>query len=229
VRVYDVGEHAGLVYLAVELVAGGSLHHRTRGEPQPFDTAAKVVEELARAAAYLHRRGIVHRDLKPANVLLAPEPEGSEDPDRPSGGPKLTDYPRPLRLGAAGPAGRPGEIVGTPAFMAPEQAAGDPAVGPAADIWSLGAILYELLTGQPPVRGGGSVLEVLDRVRTADVAPPSSSRPGIPAELEAICLRCLRKEPAGRYSTAADLARALRRFLDAVAEPAPSPAAPPGP
>jgi serine/threonine protein kinase len=195
-------------------VDGLTLQRHADGVPQPMAAAAALVEELARAAAHVHKRGIVHRDLKPANVLLG----AADEEDHPYGLPKLTDFGLALHF-SRDPGGTPapgtaGAVVGTPSYMAPEQAAGNPAVGPAADLWSLGAILYELLTGRPPFRGA-NLHETLEQVQTADPVPPRSLLPEIPAELEAVCLKCLARDPAGRYASATDLVKALHRFLNA--------------
>jgi serine/threonine protein kinase len=212
VRVYDCGEATGVAYLVTEFVDGLTLQGHTGGAPQPIAAAVALVEELARAAAHVHKRGIVHRDLQPANVLLGP----ADEEDRPYGLPKLTDFGLSLRLNRGrGDPSAPSPstaVVGTPSYMAPEQAAGDSAVGPAADLWALGAILYELLTGRPPFRGAGPI-ETLEQVRTADPDPPRSLRPETPAELEAICLKCLEKDPQKRYASAEGLADDLERWL----------------
>jgi serine/threonine protein kinase len=214
VRVYDCGTAEGLAYLVTEFVDGPTLLAHAGGAPQPVAAAAALVEELARAAAHVHKRGVVHRDLKLANVLLAP---GDDEEGRPYDVPKLTDFGLALRLRGEPPdsADAGPIIVGTPSYMAPEQAAGE-AVGPAADLWSLGAILYELLTGRPPFRGAG-VRETLEQARTATPLAPRELRPDVPAELEAICLKCLSRDPAGRYASATELARAVHRFRDAFA------------
>src|SRR5262245_45035791 len=203
VQIYEVGEHEGRPFLSMELVEGGSLEQRLNGTPSPAADAARLVETLAHAMQHAHEQGIVHRDLKPANVL-----SGAEHP-------KVTDFGLARRLGpdALTALTAAGAVVGTPAYMAPEQAAGEGReVGPAADIYALGAILYEMLTGRPPFRGIG-MLETLDQVRTQEPVPPSRLMPGLPRDIETICLKCLNKEPARRYESAAALADDLGRFL----------------
>jgi serine/threonine-protein kinase len=204
VQIYQVGEHDGRPYFALEYVEGGSLERQLAGAPRPAREAAALVETLARTVHYAHQRGIVHRDLKPANVLLA---EG--------GTPKITDFGlAKILVGARGDPTQTGAVLGTPGYMAPEQASGRPReVGPAADVYALGAILYELLTGRPPFLGQ-TPLDTLEQVRTHDPVPPRRLQPKVPRDLETICLKCLRKEPAQRYGSAHELADDLRRFLE---------------
>jgi hypothetical protein len=207
VQIYEVGEHDGgdglpWPYFTLELVDGGSLSGRMGGRPQPPRQAAAWVEPLARAADYAHRRGIVHRDLKPANVLLAAD-----------GTPKICDFGVAKLLTGSDVKTVTGLMIGTVEYMAPEQAAGEGPVGPAADVYALGAILYELLTGQPPYRGP-TVLETLSHVRGQEPVPPRRMQPEVPRDLETICLKCLQKEAHKRYAGAGELADDLRRFLD---------------
>ncbi|MDR3622743.1 MAG: protein kinase [Paludisphaera borealis] len=234
VQIYEVGDHDGQPYLALEYVAGGSLADFLQGRPQPPPDAAALVETLARAVDHAHRRGVVHRDLKPANILLQPSSEAAADPGTAREArlsdftPKVSDFGIAKRLeeegGDAGAgATRTGAVLGTPAYMAPEQAESR-AVGPPADVYALGAILYELLTGRPPFEGEGSY-DTLKRVVDDDPAPPSRIRPGLPRDVETICLKCLRKQPERRYGSAAELGTDLRRFLDGrpvLARPTPS-------
>jgi serine/threonine protein kinase/tetratricopeptide (TPR) repeat protein len=239
VQIFEVGEQDGQPFCALELVEGGNLQQLVKGEPQPARRAAELVETLARAIDHAHRQGIVHRDLKPGNILLAskePRPESPEPKTgRPTGlstldsqlpTPKITDFGLAKRLddddlNRTGT----GSVLGTPTFMAPEQAAGRTRdIGPAADIYALGAILYDLLTGRPPLRGE-SVVDTLQLVQTAEPVPPSRLQPRVPRDLETICLKCLRKLPATRYASAAALADDLRRFLNGepiVARPVPA-------
>jgi serine/threonine-protein kinase len=202
VQIYEVGEQDGRPYLALEHVGGGSLAERLGGRPQPPDDAARLVRSLALAVHAAHLRGIVHRDLKPANVLLA------ED-----GTPKVTDFGLAKRIDEAGQT-QTGAVLGTPSYMAPEQALGDSrAVGPHTDVHALGAILYELLTGRPPFEGA-TLLETLEQVRSQEPPPAGRLRPGVPRDLETICRKCLEKEPARRYPSAQALADDLGRYLD---------------
>ncbi len=235
IQIHEIGTHQGRPYLALEYVAGGSLARFLAGTPQPPRQAAQCLETLARAAHVAHQHGIVHRDLKPANILLhggerekakgerkeLPVPGSSSPctfPLFPFASPKITDFGLAKRLDVDGSLTSTGAVLGTPCYMAPEQT-GDPAaagrtVGPAADVYALGAILYEMLTGRPPFQGE-TVVETLLQVREHDPVPPSRLRPQMPRDLETITLKCLRKEPARRYASAAELADDLRRFLDA--------------
>jgi serine/threonine protein kinase len=229
VRVYEVGEHDGQPYLALECVPGGNLAERLAEAPLQPVVAAGLVEKLARAIDYAHKQGIVHRDLKPANILLEsvahkPEEAASDLVSLAAssglcatgyGLPKITDFGLAKRLDPAVEAAltRTGDAVGTPAYMAPEQTRGQTGnVGAAADIYALGAVLYEALTGRPAFRGA-TVMDTLDLVRTQEPVPPSCLQPKVPRDLETICLKCLEKEPARRYSDAQTLAEDLRRFL----------------
>jgi serine/threonine-protein kinase len=199
VQVFEVSEHQGQPYFSLELVPGGSLAERLRGTPQPPREAAALVETLAHAVQAAHQEGIIHRDLKPANVLLTPD-----------GAPKVGDFGLAKKLGDSSWT-ETGAIMGTPSYMAPEQAQARREIGPATDVYSLGAILYEMLTGHPPFRGESS-LETLQLVTTQEVLPPRRLQPKVPRDLETICLKCLRKEPARRYVSASELAEDLRRF-----------------
>jgi WD40 repeat protein len=203
VAVHEIGTHDGQPFFSLEFVAGGSLSQKLAGTPQPAGEAARLVETLARAVHAAHEKGVVHRDLKPANVLLA------ED-----GTPKVTDFGLAKQLDDDSGRTREGDVMGTPSYMAPEQASGDiRSIGPAADVYALGAVLYEALTGRPPFRGA-TLLETLEQVRHKDPVPPAQLQPKVPRDLETICLKCLQKEPARRYATAADLADELQRYLD---------------
>jgi WD40 repeat protein len=229
VQVYEVGEHQGAPYLALEFCPGGSLADALGGVPLPAAVAARMTETLALAVEAAHRERIVHRDLKPANVLLAggagPRGQGRDAVvTAPPAGPdraawflaavlKVTDFGLAKDLDEAGGT-QSGAILGTPSYVAPEQAAGrSKAVGPAADVYALGAILYELLTGRPPFRAATpmeTLLQVLDREPVA----PRQLQPGVPRDLETICLKCLEKTPHRRYASAQALAEDLRRFQE---------------
>jgi WD40 repeat protein len=201
VQVYSVGEHQGRPFLCLEYVAGDHLGKQIRGRPQPPHEAAMLLERLARAVQHAHENGIVHRDLKPANVLLGGD-----------GTPKITDFGL-ARFGTADLTAT-GAVLGTPAYMSPEQARGDNAVvGPASDVWALGAILYELLTGQPPFRGV-QALDTLKLVTEQEPVSPARLQPGVPRDLDIICLKCLEKSPGKRYPSAGELADDLKRFRE---------------
>jgi serine/threonine-protein kinase len=201
VQVYQTGEANGQPFLALELVGGGSLADLLRGGPLPARRAAELVERIAGAVQHAHERGIIHRDLKPANVLLASD-----------GTPKVTDFGLAKLLGDSSQT-RTGDVMGTPSYMAPEQATGSKQVGPLADVYALGAILYECLTGRPPFLGA-SVLETLRQINEHDPVPPSRLNPAVPRDLEVICLKCLEKDQHHRYGSAKELADDLRRYLD---------------
>jgi tetratricopeptide (TPR) repeat protein/tRNA A-37 threonylcarbamoyl transferase component Bud32 len=202
VQIYEIGEHEGRPYFSLEYVDGGTLNQRAAHKPFTFREAAQLVQLLAEGMYHAHQRGIIHRDLKPANVLL------TED-----GQPKITDFGLAKRFQEDTGQTRTGAVMGTPSYMAPEQAQGKTKeLGPPADIYSLGAILYDLLTGRPPFRGE-TVLDTLMQVKTAEPVAPSRIQEKVPRDLETICLKCLRKEPAKRYATAGALAEDLRRYL----------------
>jgi tetratricopeptide (TPR) repeat protein len=202
VQIFEVGEFAGHPYLALEHVSGGSLESWVDGGVRHERESARIVESLARAVHHAHDHGILHRDLKPANVLLTAEQT-----------PKITDFGLAKFIEQESGPTRSEAVIGTPSYMAPEQAAGDnKQVGPATDVYSLGAILYELLTGCPPFRGP-SPLNTLELVRNRDPVAPRRVRADISFVLETICLRCLEKKPGNRYSTAASLADDLGHFL----------------
>jgi serine/threonine protein kinase len=209
VQVYGFGEHDGKPYLALEYLDGGSLR-RFDNTPQEARTVARVVETLSRAVQHAHDKKIVHRDLKPGNILL----NGSRDAPLGQCVPKVADFGLAKRLGGEDPSNTATHaVLGTPAYMAPEQARGRAReVGPAADVYGLGAILYQLLTGLPPFRAA-SAPEALFMVQTADPLPPRQVLPTIPLDLQTICLKCLEKDPARRYLSAGELADDLARFL----------------
>ena len=201
VQIYDVGEQDGEPYLALEYVAGGSLAEKLAAGPLQPSAAASLVETLARAMHHAHERGVIHRDLKPSNVFL------TED-----GSPKIGDFGLAKQLDEATAHTQTGAILGTPSYMAPEQTASEKtAVGPPADVYALGAILYETLTGRPLFRGP-SVLDTLAQVREREPVPPRQLQPSVPRDLQTICLKCLHKEPRRRYPSALELADDLRRF-----------------
>jgi WD40 repeat protein len=202
VQIHEIGAHEGRPYIALEYVDGSSLARQLSGTPWPAGRAAEMVETLARAIHHAHGRGIVHRDLTPANVLLTP-----------AGLPRITDFGLAKLLVGGGPTlTQTGAILGTPSYMAPEQAAGKgQEVGPATDVYALGAILYELLTGRPPFKAE-TPLDTLVQVQSQEPVSPSRLQPKLPRDLATICLKCLQKEPARRYPSAEALAEDLRRF-----------------
>jgi tRNA A-37 threonylcarbamoyl transferase component Bud32 len=201
VQVYEVGEHQGYPFFSLEFVDGGSLAKRLSGKPVPPRQAAEIVETLARAMHAAHQRGVVHRDLKPANVLM-----GSGKVVF-----KITDFGLAKKLDEESTENKTGDIFGTPSYMAPEQATGNVhEVGPATDVYALGVILYELLCGRTPFQG--PLQAVLAGVLYREPPRPRSLRPQLPRDLEAICLKCLEKEPGKRYGSAQELADDLGRW-----------------
>jgi serine/threonine protein kinase len=221
VQIYEVGEQNGLPYCALEFVNAGSLAQFIGNQPQPPQIAAQLVHDLAHAMHYAHKRGIVHRDLKPANILLhfdegriSKDGQGTDTAifrDLTSYVPKISDFGLAKHMGRE--EGPFGAILGTPSYMAPEQARGTSGeIGPSADVYALGAILYEMLTGRPPFKGA-SVEETAQMVLTIEPLPPTQFQPKIPKDLETICLVCLQKNPTHRYGSAEALADDLNRFL----------------
>ncbi len=202
VQVHEVGNQDGIHYLALEYVDGGSLDRQLAGTPQDPRAAARLIETLACAVDHAHRRGILHRDLKPANVLLDAQ-----------GQPKVTDFGMAKKLQGDSGLTASGLIMGTPSYIAPEQASGKLGeVGPAIDIYGLGALLYEMLTGRPPFKGADP-LSTLEQVVSQEPVAPGRFQRHIPRDLETICLKCLEKQPGRRYASAEGLADDLGRFL----------------
>jgi tetratricopeptide (TPR) repeat protein len=228
VQIYETGEHEGRPYFALELVDGGSLDQRMLESPASPRAAARFIETLARTMAVAHERGIVHRDLKPANILLAKLGSQSSivrsrevdshslpaDHWSRSTIPKIADFGLAKQVDDDSSQTKSGTIMGTPSYMAPEQAQGkNREIGPAADIYSLGAIFYELLVGRPPFKAGNPI-DTIRQVIEQEPVPPRQLEPRVPHDLETICLKCLEKDPARRFASASDLADDLRRFVD---------------
>jgi WD40 repeat protein/serine/threonine protein kinase len=236
VPVYDIGEVAGRPYYTMPLVSGGSLKDLLANGPLPPKVATTLLRQLGEAVQHAHARGVVHRDLKPENVLL--QPNGPADPSNDSSGgprtpapgkpgnrsgapsdspatPRLTDFGLARAAEAAeGGLTRTGAVLGTPPYMAPEQAAGDrKRVGPLSDVYGLGAVLYCCLTGRPPFQAA-TALETLRQVQEQEPVPPRRLNPAVPRDLETVCLKCLEKDASRRYGSAAALAEDLRRFDD---------------
>jgi tetratricopeptide (TPR) repeat protein len=202
VQIYEVGEQAGLPYFSLEFCPGGSLAKKLSGTPLPPREAAGLVERLSRAVHAAHQEQIIHRDLKPANVLLAAD-----------GTPKITDFGLAKRLDAGAGPTQSNVIMGTPSYMAPEQACGDnKQVGPAVDVYALGAILYECLTGRPPFKAA-MTWDTLQQVISEEPVSPRQLQSTTPRDLETICLKCLQKESGKRYASAAALAADCAAFL----------------
>jgi len=207
VQIHEVGDCDGLPYFSLEFCGGGSLEKKLAGTPLPPKQAAALVETLARAMHAAHEQGVIHRDLKPANVLLAKD-----------GTPKVTDFGLAKKLDEVGQTAT-GAVMGTPSYMAPEQAGmgspgrkpGESTVGPLADVYALGAILYECLTGRPPFKAA-TALDTVLQVISDEPVPPRQLQSRTPRDLETICLKCLQKEPRKRYASAKALAGDLRRF-----------------
>jgi eukaryotic-like serine/threonine-protein kinase len=203
VPIYEVGQHEGQHYFSMGFVEGQSLSQRLAGGPLPAREAAELVRRVCEAIEFAHRRGVVHRDIKPANILLDP-----------GGNPRVTDFGLAKKLqGDSGLTGS-GQIMGTPSYMPPEQAGGGRGeIGPAADVYALGATLYCLLTGRPPFQAA-TVMDTVLMVLGDEPVPPRRLNASVPRDLETICLKCLEKAPARRYPSAGSLADDLRRFLD---------------
>jgi eukaryotic-like serine/threonine-protein kinase len=203
VQIRHIGDADGLPYLELEYVDGGSLDRQLDGTPWPATRAARLAELVALGIAEAHRQGIVHRDLKPSNVFLAAD-----------GTPKVGDFGLAKLMDRQAALTRSESVMGSSSYMAPEQASGHAReAGPPVDVYAVGAVLYELLTGRPPFRGT-TANETIEQVKTTEPVPPSRLVPGVPRDVETICLKCLRKEPGKRYETAEALADDLRRFLD---------------
>jgi tetratricopeptide (TPR) repeat protein len=203
VQIYEVGQQDDCPYFSLEFVDGGTLFGQLDGAPLPERRAAGLIETLARAMHHAHGQGIVHRDLKPGNILLTAD-----------GTPKVTDFGLAKRLDSDHGPTQTGSIMGTPSYMAPEQAAGRlHDIGPLTDVYSLGAILYELLTGRPPFRAA-SPLDTLQQVLALEPVPPRRLQLDVPRDLEILCLKCLEKEPKKRYRSAGALADDLHRYLE---------------
>jgi tetratricopeptide (TPR) repeat protein len=202
VQIHELGDFEGSPFISLELLEGGSLRERLTGNPQPARQAAELVATLAEAMQAAHRADIVHRDLKPANILFTTD-----------GVPKVTDFGLAKRVEKGSELTHTGAVLGTPNYMAPEQARGRVhEIGPATDIYSLGAILYEMLTGRPPFKGT-TVMETVRQVAEEEPVSPSRLQPRVPRDLVTICLKCLAKEPHKRYPTAKALAEDLHRYL----------------
>lgn len=202
VPIYDYGTHDGQPYLAMAYIEGGSLMDRLRDGPLPPREAAGLTVQIAEAMQHAHDRDIIHRDLKPQNILL--------DGD---GQPRITDFGLAKHLDDGSQQTQPGEVMGTPAYMSPEQARGDTRVGPPADVYSIGATLYCLVTGRPPFQAA-TTLETLSQVKNRTPVSPREINPDVDVDIETICLKCLEKEPDKRYDSAGALAEDLRRYLD---------------
>ena len=202
VPIYEIGEHKGQHYFSMGFVDGMSLADRVKDGPLAPQEAAKIIQKVADAVAYAHDKGVIHRDLKPANILLDTAGES-----------KVTDFGLAKRVESESDLTRTGAVMGTPSYMPPEQAAGKTAeIGAAADVYSLGAILYCLLTGRPPFQSANT-MDVLLQVLHTEPVSPRALNPGIPQDLETICLKCLHKDPHRRYTSARALSLELARFL----------------
>jgi hypothetical protein len=202
VAVHRVGEIDGHHFFTMDFIDGPSLTQRLTQGPLPGRTAARYLAVVARAIHHAHQRGILHRDLKPGNILLDAHDE-----------PHVTDFGLAKHFTSDRGQTRTGAILGTPSYMAPEQAAGRKDVGPAIDVYGLGALLYELLTARPPFRGE-TTLDTLQQVLDVEPVPPRLLNPKVDRDLETICLKCLQKDPRQRYPTALALAEDLERYLN---------------
>jgi WD40 repeat protein/tetratricopeptide (TPR) repeat protein len=208
VPLYEVGDDHGRPFFSMKLIQGGHLGQHLAHLRQRPREAALLLLAVARAVQHAHQHGLLHRDLKPGNILLEWPAEGGTPPV-----PHVTDFGLARRLEAPAGLTQSGAVVGTPEYMAPEQARGDKAaLTTATDVYGLGAVLYATLTGRPPFQGE-SVLQTLEQVVGSEPVPPRSLNPGVPRDLETVCLKCLRKEPAQRYGSARELAEELGRYL----------------
>ena len=223
VQIFEVGEHAGRPFFSMEFVDGGNLDRRLAGAPMPPLEAARLIATLAETLHVAHERGIVHCDLKPANILLqspqSPVPGPASGITRPGTGdcglgtPKVTDFGLARWLEKETGLTKTGVIIGTPSYMAPEQASGQVrTIGPATDVYALGAVLYETLTGRPPFLATTAV-DTLEQVRHQEPVSVTRLQPQVPRDLSTICMKCLQKDPHKRYPTAAAFAEDVRRFL----------------
>ncbi len=202
VPIYDVGEQDGEHYLCMAYVDGESLQARVARGPLAADDAARIVRDVAEGVQHAHDRGIIHRDLKPANILIDS-----------TGRPRVTDFGLARKQDVVGSLTGDGSVIGTPAYMSPEQALGESqTIGPLCDVYSLGAVLFHLLTGRPPF-GGANVFEIVNHVRCDPPQRPRELNSSIPEPLETVCLRCLAKDPRDRYPNAQALADDLSRYL----------------
>ncbi len=203
VSIHEVGSHKGQHYFSMDFVDGENLAEYTRGKPLPALQAATIVKLIAAAIHYAHQRGVLHRDLKPSNILMDAE-----------GRPHVTDFGLAKLIGRDSMLTQSGAFLGTPSYTSPEQAAGrQDQVGPHSDVYSLGAILYELLTGRPPFQSSNSV-QTLRQVMEVDPVAPKRLNVSVPPDLDTICMRCLEKSPHRRYHAAGELAEELGRFLN---------------
>lgn len=203
VQVFDFGEQDGTLFCAFELIEGGSLAERLKASVMPLAEAARITATLADAVQYAHQRDVVHRDLKPANILITPD-----------GTPKIADFGLAKRLDDDVSHTTDGTLLGSPCYMAPEQARGDlSAIGATTDVYALGVILYESIVGRPPFHSA-DVFATIEQVKYADPVPPSRLRRDLDRDLETVCLKCLEKSSEKRYSQASELATDLRRYLD---------------
>ncbi|GAB5442589.1 MAG: hypothetical protein Fues2KO_29380 [Fuerstiella sp.] len=206
VQIYEIGDENGLPYFSLEYVDGETLDEVRKAEPLEQQRAADLIRIISQAMHFAHQSGIVHRDLKPANILMTKD-----------GVPKVTDFGLVKRLEDEDVASQTqtGAIMGTPHYMAPEQAWGAPNIGPAADVWALGAMLYALLTGRPAF-AGANTMDTIMQLRNKEPVAPRDLVPSVSIDLETICLKCLQKEPEKRYGSAEELAEDLDRYLSGV-------------
>ena len=203
VAIHEIGEHQGQQYFSMDFVEGRNLAQAANGKPVAAHSAAEWLKTIAGAVQFAHQRGVLHRDLKPQNIMLDA-----------AGRPRVMDFGLAKTLGGDSSVTNTGAVMGSPSYMSPEQALGrNDLVGPASDVYSLGAILYELLTGRPPFRGK-SMMDTMSQVVNDEPPPPRSLNAEAPVDLESICLKCLEKDPARRYPTARELEADLGRFLD---------------